>query len=173
MCTADDGTRCKFCSVWENPVSCCSVVTQDRSGQNIKWDADSVVFFDGLLHPLLSCWNSTLSEPQFPWRNWVIYHASYSFTFPPSLLSVQLIDLKGVMQLHGYLGAWEGQAAIPAWRDWRLDRLQTSPWLFSPPETPRHRQRANHTVWNPRTQTFWKSFPIWWGNRTPVACWTN
>ena len=31
----------------------------------------------------------------------------------------------------------------------------------------------NHTEWNPRTQTFWKSFPIWWGNMTLVACWNN
>ena len=31
----------------------------------------------------------------------------------------------------------------------------------------------NHMDWNPRMQTIWKSFPIWWGNMTPTACWSN
>lgn len=45
-------------------------------------------------------------------------------------------------ELHGYLGAGDGQVEILAWRGPRLDRLQTSPWPFSPPETQLHRQRA-------------------------------
>lgn len=53
-----------------------------------------------------------------------------------------LTDLKGVVELHGYLGAGDGQVEILAWRGPRLDRLQTSPWPFSPPETQLHRQRA-------------------------------
>lgn len=59
------------------------------------------------------------------------------FFFAPCLLSLRVLltDSKGAAKLHGYLGAGDGQEEILAWRGLRLDRLQTSPWPFSRPET--------------------------------------
>ena len=91
----------------------------------------------------------------------------------PCVLSVLLKDLKGVVELRGYLGTRDWQVEILAWlsHDLTDSRLHLGHLV---------RQRLdftgsgrNHTEWNPRTQTFWKSFPIWWGNMTPVACWNN